>query len=285
MFNSEAFFRPDTTGVVSVDPIWRIKAKRAAEVTLVALDAEAMGGSLRVRSNVPTAWGLGSSTSDVTSTIRAVAEAMRVKLTGEAIAKLAICAEAASDPLMLGERAVLFGHRSGVVIEDFGGSLPQLEVLGFNTDPANKGVNTLKLKPARYSWWEIEAFRPLVGLLRQAVLTQNPRLVSRVASASARINQRHLRTPKFDHIEKLADEAEAIGVQVAHSGTVAGLLFDPADANNAERINCARAKLQEFHFNSIWHFHTGPESEVMKWERAESAEQSPIQSNFLEWSS
>src|SRR5215208_299360 len=100
MFNSEAFFRPDTTGVVSVDPVWRIKAKRAAEVTLVALGAKAIGGSLRVRSNVPTAWGLGSSTSDVTSTIRAVAEAMRMKLTGEAIAKLAICAEAASDPLM-----------------------------------------------------------------------------------------------------------------------------------------------------------------------------------------
>src|SRR5262249_12428278 len=144
---------------------------------------------------------LGSSTSDVTATIRAVAKALDVRLSREVIAHLAVKAETASDPIMFGSRAVLFDHRGGGIIEDFGGQLPALEVVGFNTDPTGAGIDTLNFPPARYRWNEIEAFRPLVGLMRRAVHAQNARLVGRAASASARINQRFLPTPHFDRLE------------------------------------------------------------------------------------
>src|SRR6185295_10062531 len=106
---------------------------------------------------------------------------------GHCIADLAVRAEIASDPLMFGDRVVLFAHREGHIIEDLGDCLPPLEVVGFNTDPHGNGINTLAYKPARYSWWDIEAFRAIIGLMRRAVQTQSSQLVGRVASASARI--------------------------------------------------------------------------------------------------
>ena len=259
LFKSEATFYPDSSGVVNVDPVWRIKARTAAQLTLSALDAEKIGGHLQISSNVPTAWGLGSSTSDVTASIRAVAGAVGVRLARENIAKLAVEAEQASDPLMFGNRAVLFGHRSGFIIEDFGGPLPHIEVVGFNTDMTTNGINTANFTPARYSWREIEEFRSLMGLMRQAIRTQNVSLIGRVASVSASINQRHLPTPRFGRLEKLIEEVGASGVQVAHSGTVVGLLFDPQDTGKEQRVECAQALVAEMGFGPIWRFRTGSE--------------------------
>ena len=282
LFKSEAVFYPDSSGVVSVDPVWRVKARQAAQLTLLYLGRGEVGGRLQIRSNVPTAWGLGSSTSDVTAAIRAVASALSVSLLAESIAVLAVKAELASDPLMFGNRAVLFGHKGGIVIEDFRGPLPQIEVLGFNTDPTQNGIDTLKFPPARYSWREIETFRPLVGLMRKAVYTQDPRLVGRVASASARINQRHLPTRRFQDLESLVEKVGALGLQVAHSGTVVGLLFDPADASIQQRIECARALIAEMGFGPIWGFRAGSNNEVLQCESAESVDRLPKPSNSLE---
>lgn len=281
LFGSEATFEPASNGAVHVGPPWKIKARQAVQLTLASLDAADMGGYLHIRSNIAPGWGLGSSTSDVTAAIRAVARALNVKLSREVIAKLAVKSEIASDPIMYGDRAVLFAHREGMVIEDLGGALPPLRVVGCNTDPTGAGINTLRYAPARYTWWEIEAFRPLLGLLRQAVHTQNARLVGQVASASARLNQQFLPKPRFDRLEQLAETVGALGLQVAHSGTVIGWLFDPADLCVQERIQETQARLAEMGFDPVWEFCTQHEELVTRWESVGLNETSPRRSSFL----
>ena len=253
---SEALFVLENCKHITVEPAWKIKSSRAADLTLEYGNSAQRGGRLQIRSKTPVCWGLGSSTSDVTATICAVADALGVCLSAEVVARLAVKAEIASDSLMFIDRAVLFAQREGAVIEDFGGAIPPLAVLGLNTDQTGRGVDTLKLKPARYSWWEIEAFRPLVGLMRQAVRTQDAKLVGQVASASARINQRFLPKPHFDELEKLVNKVDALGIQVAHSGTIVGLIFDPESDYIEQQIHCAREYLSEMGFRSIWRFQT-----------------------------
>ena len=51
-------------------------------------------------------------------------------------------------------------------------------------------------------------------------------LLGRVATASSRINQRYLPKPVLDELLALCRRLGGHGVQVAHSGTVAGLIFD-----------------------------------------------------------
>lgn len=256
IFKSEARFIPDLTGVIKVEPVWKFKACKAVEVTLERYGRNGTGGILRVRSNTPVGWGLGSSTSDVTAAIRAVADAFDERLSERDIGALAVKAESASDSIMFSESAVVFAQREGVVIEQFSGTLPPLEVLGFNTGPTGVGIDTLGYLPVRYSWREIESFRPLVGLLRQAIITQDGRLIGQVATASAEINQQHLPKPYFQTLKQIMLRVGALGLQVAHSGTVVGLLFDPEDERKDSRIRDARELVAEIGFAEGWRFLT-----------------------------
>ena len=254
LWTSSATFVPRADGRVVVTPAWKTKAQRAGELALARAGHRRLGGRLTIHSRTPPRWGLGSSTSDVLAAIRAVLAATGAPLPEAVIAEIAVQAETASDPIMFGRRAVLFAHQEGTVLEDFGGPLPELEVLGLNTDPTGAGVDTLTLIPPRYTGSELATLQSLVKFLRQAVHTRNLGLVGQVASASARINQRYLPKLHFDRMEHLVACVAGLGLAVAHSGTVVGLLFDPADAATPEKIREARALLAEIGFAKSWRF-------------------------------
>lgn len=255
LFGARARFRPLRSGPLTVEPADRGRARLAARLTLDALGRTGWGGSLRVESNIPLRWGCGSSTADVLSAIRAVADAFGAVLEPAVVARISVAAETASDSLMYGpERAVLFAQRRGSVLLDLGGPLPPVRVLGFNTEGG--GVETLTLPPMPYSAWEIEAFGVMLGLLRRAVEHQDPVLLGRVATASTVITQRHRPKHHVPDLLRLARETGAAGVQVAHSGTVAGLLFDPAAPDADARVQRARAGLDRLGLGSSWEFLT-----------------------------
>ena len=257
MFISKATFYPDSSGIINVEPAWKVKASKAVKLALAFANKPTCGGLLRMRSNIPVGWGLGSSTSDVTAAIRATADALGQTIELKDIALLAVKAETASDSTMFNGCTVLFAQREGYVLEDFKGPLPRLEVVGFNVDPTNKGIETLSFSPAHYTWWEIETFKPMIGLLRRAIYTQDPKLVGQVATASAYINQTHLPKPCFEDLTRAVEIVKAVGLQVAHSGTVVGLLFDPSDADKERKINHAQDLIAEMGFGQTWRFRTG----------------------------
>ncbi|TIW02170.1 MAG: kinase, partial [Mesorhizobium sp.] len=74
---------------------------------------------------------------DVVASIRAVAATLKIQLRTSSIGRLAVAAERASDAIAFDDHAVLFAQREGVVIENFGGALPPLLLIGFK---ANDGV-------------------------------------------------------------------------------------------------------------------------------------------------
>ena len=266
LFGSRAEFRPLAAGPLTVHPGDRSRARAAARMTLDALGHPACGGVLRLDGDVPLRWGCGSSTTDVLATIRAVADAFGATLPPAFVARLAVAAETASDSLMYGpERAVLFAQRRGTVLVDLGGPLPPVRVLGCNTE-LDHGVETLALAPMPYSAWEVEAFGPILGLLRRAVRRQDPALLGRVATASTLITQRHRPKRFMPQLLRIARATGALGVQVAHSGTVAGLLFSPG-AGGAEGIARAGRALRRLGLRA-WEFSTAPEAGEGAEERA-----------------
>jgi uncharacterized protein involved in propanediol utilization len=238
LFSASAKFLPTPHSEVEVYPNRRVKHKaaRAARLALAKLGKQHLGGLLFLAGDSPEGWGLGSSTSDVVATIRAVGDAFRTSFTASDTALLAVEAEVASDSIMFDRDAVLFAHRDGIVLETFDNNLPPLDVLGFDTDPTHTGVDTLLHPPAAYTPREIESFRPLRGLLRRAIADQDPIAVGAVATASARINERFLPKPRFSEILCIMEHAGAVGVQVAHSGSVVGLMFDGTDRRKFKSI-------------------------------------------------
>jgi uncharacterized protein involved in propanediol utilization len=240
-----------------VKPAWKTKARRAAAAALTALGYAGWGGELQLTDAIPIGYGFGSSTSDVVAAIRAVSDAFGRRLRAREVARLAVDAEVASDSTMFEDRTVLFAQREGCVIEDLGPPSPGVEVLGFNLDLQGRGVSTLELEPARYSWREVQAFRPLLGLLRAAIRLNDIGFLCRVATTSARINQSHLPKPHFDRIEALMEGVGASGLQVAHSGTILGLMFEPRLPELEARIAEAEAKVRELGVHEIWRFRSG----------------------------
>ncbi|RUV80832.1 MAG: GHMP kinase [Mesorhizobium sp.] len=239
---SKAVFTKNDTGTVSVTPSFSEKARRAAELTLDAFARSGTGGTLVIDSNIPIGRGMGSSTADVLASILAVLDCLGIETSSDEIMQIAVRAETACDSTLFKQQAVLFAQRDGIVLESFLRPLPSIDLISIDTAP-DATLNTLEFEPARYDWPEIETFRPLRGLLRLAIRKADLRLLGRVATASARINERFLPKPRLNDIETIAARFDAIGLQVAHSGTVVGLMFDPRDEKTPENIDRAVSEL------------------------------------------
>lgn len=224
---------------ITVLPDDRHKARRAAALTTdfcAALTGyPRSGGRLSLHGRIPVGLGMGSSTSDVIATIRAVAASFGVSIQPSLVAGLAVRVERACDPLMLDTRPVLFAQRHGHVLEILGRTLPPLVVLGCRTGQGQP-VDTLRLPTNHYDEDDIRRFECLRAMLRAAISHADVGVLGSVSTTSAQLNQRILPKPELDTLTTLAETVGAAGVQIAHSGNVAGLLFDSRDPALQRRV-------------------------------------------------
>jgi uncharacterized protein involved in propanediol utilization len=231
---SHVTFCPDKSGIVSASPSHKKKAERVAELTLEHLNCFGIGGVITIESTVPEAKGCGSSTADCVAAAIAVADSVHEVLSEEELARLVVTAEIASDNFMF-HQPVLFAQREGIVLEHYHCPLPMLEVIGIDTAKESQ-VRTLEFPPAAYSWKQRQSFLTLTSALRRAIRHADIRLLGRVATASASINEVFLPKAGFREVCDIAEHAGAIGIGAAHSGTVLSILFDPMDDSLERRI-------------------------------------------------
>ncbi|RUW21603.1 MULTISPECIES: GHMP kinase [unclassified Mesorhizobium] len=241
---SKAKFRTNGEERLSVTPRHCEKAKRAVELALKTFARITIGGHLTIESNIPIGRGMGSSTADVLASILAVLNYLDLQSTPDRVMEIAVSAETACDSTLFSQQAVLFAHREGFVIESFRNPLPPIDVISVDTTPSQT-VDTLLFKPAQYNPFEIGVFRPLRSVMRRAINDSDVGLLGRVATASALINERFLPKPRLHDIEAIGTRYGALGVQVAHSGTVVGLMFDPANQRSTENMDLAMRDLRK----------------------------------------
>ena len=215
------------------------KARRAARATLDYLGAPDMQGRLWLDSPLPRGKGMASSTADVAAAIVATAMAMGREISPLQVAEIALAVEP-SDGVMISDIAV-FDHREGriarslgppppmrVLVLDFGGSVDTME---FNRAGRDEVLKRLGPRMAE-----------AVSLIEDGILRGDPLRIGRGATVSALANQDVLFNPHLEPVLELSRRVGAVGVNVAHSGTVIGMLF-PEDAALVERA-AAAAKMQ-----------------------------------------
>lgn len=233
-----ASFVPAAGKELHVLPADRSKARAAARLALDALGLAQTGGLLRIESDIPVGAGLGSSTADVVAAMRAVANAFGTELDPAHVARLAVSAETASDSTMFPTGVMLFAQRSGAVLERLAAQLPPMIAVGVDTAPG-RPVDTLSLRPRQWTEHEVETYEFLRAQLRRALRTADARLLGHVATQSALLNRSVMETPRLHELIAIARDEGAVGVQIAHSGTVAALLFDAQE--DAAPAHAARA--------------------------------------------
>lgn len=251
---SQVTFEPAWGSELTVTPAHKLKVRRVVALTLERLGLSGLGGAARIESNITEGKGYGSSTADCTAAVLAVADAVSCPLAEAEVAELVVLAEIASDNFMF-SRAVVFAHREGVVIEDLGPRLPSLEVVGVDTE-TDGVVNTLEHPPALYDWRQMQTFQMLIAAARCAVRRGDPGLLGQVATASALVNEQFLPKRVFAELRALADDVQALGLAVAHSGTVVSLLFDPNDPSLEARLERTECGLQALGLSGSLRFRT-----------------------------
>jgi uncharacterized protein involved in propanediol utilization len=240
---------------IRVRPEHKVKALRAAQLTLSCLGVSQCGGLISVLSTIPEGKGYGSSTADCVAAVRATARAFDIKLPTATVAELAVQAEVASDGIMF-NRSVLFAQREGRVLHYYSRPLPPLLVIGFDTAAPNDIVDTLAFPPAAYSRTEIEKFQMLLAGLDRAMQTQDLTLLGRVATASAEINDRFLPKQCLPEIRHLVSACGALGVAVAHSGTVVSVLINAADPDSTIKADRIQGYLEKCALYNVMRFYS-----------------------------
>jgi len=252
-FISRARFSPSEGDRIEVSP-GKKKAERAFRLTLEHFNAHNIGGKLTLQSNIPERKGYGSSTADCVAAVLAAAASIGRPLSDETVARLVVHAEGASDTVMF-HRAVLFAQREGTVIEDYLEPFPRFDALGMDCDE-NGFVDTMSFPPASYTRREIETFQTLICSLRRAIRTRDLSALGAIATASAAINERFLPKPMFSEIRRLANCCGALGVAVAHSGTVLSILLNPSDPQLERKIGLLCVELSRLRINRTIRFAT-----------------------------
>mgnify|MGYP001609553179 CR=1 FL=1 len=204
-------------------PFGASKAREAAARTMQYLGRLDVDAELSINSPLLPGKGMASSTADVAGTILATGMALGQQLTPQQVAQIALGIEPSDGTFFPG--IVVFDHRSGqmheelgppppidIVVLDFGG---EVDTIAFNRQERSDILRSL----------EPQAKKAL-ELVKEGIRLCRLEMIGEGATISALANQNILYKPQLDSILTLAKQVNALGVNVAHSGTVIGVLLD-----------------------------------------------------------
>lgn len=214
------------TGYVHMTPNLP-KAKEAVFKTLKYYGMDSKGADVIVNSNIPIGKGMASSTADISSAIAATAIAVGATITPEAIAEISLSIEPTDGIMFPG--ITVFDHLSGKLCRHLGDA-PDLDIvivdLGGTVDTLsfNRKNNLKKLNKKKES-----LVSQALNKLECALKTHDYSLFGDAVTESSFAHQPILHKPELESLVDICYAAGGIGVNIAHSGTIAGLFFKPGD--------------------------------------------------------
>ncbi|MEW9122158.1 MAG: hypothetical protein AB2421_05545 [Thermotaleaceae bacterium] len=179
--------------------------------------------SLEIESSIPIAKGMASSTADIAATIVATAKLLGKNIEGDELGKLCVQIEPTDSTIF--PALTLFDHLKGIRIESFDW-IPRINVLVLESDQL---LDTQDFRKNDYYKERLEnqsKIEEAYSIFKKACDTQNVLELGKAAILSALTNQNILPKEKLEDIIQIALDEGCCGVNVAHSGTVLGILFD-----------------------------------------------------------
>ncbi|EAH4436406.1 TPA: propanediol utilization protein [Listeria innocua] len=179
--------------------------------------------SLLVKSTIPVAKGMASSTADIAATIGATAKWLNKPITETEIAKLCLQLEPTDSTIF--KSLTLFDHLRGSVIES-SNWMPKLGVVVL--EPLTV-LETATYRQEDHHEQLLENEQQLakaVQFFNQAAAQKSINLLGKAATLSAASNQIILPKPFWNELLEVVSCLNLVGINVSHSGTVVGLLYE-----------------------------------------------------------
>lgn len=218
------------------------KSRRAIEVVFKNFNLpikESKNISLNINSQIPIGKGMASSTADIGATIMATLSLIGKSMTSEQISKLASKIEP-TDSIFI-EEANIFNPLNGEVIK-YLGNFRNAKVLILEP---NIILNTKKIRETP-NYMEIklknkDLIREAFCLLEDGIKKNDLNLVGQACNISSLANENIHEKVGLKEIIEISKNYGAYGVNVAHSGTVIGILLDKS-MNEEKLVELIRNK-------------------------------------------
>ena len=217
------------------------KTREAVQKTLEYLGLSFNDIQLQVESDLPVGKGMASSSADISAACLATAIAAGRSIENETICKIALDIEPTDGIFLSG--VTMIDHVTGKICRSLGDppaiTLAILDAGGeVDTIDFNHRSDLAELNRRK----DTDVLAAL-QMVEQGIKTKDCALIGAGATLSARANQSILFKPSLERIITLSREFGAVGVNVAHSGTVLGVMFEAAAASDIE--GCVQAICQE----------------------------------------
>ncbi|AXU51632.1 GHMP family kinase ATP-binding protein [Clostridioides difficile] len=201
--------------------------------------------SLNINSKIPVGKGMASSTADIGATIKATLSLIDKDLSSEEISKLAAEIEP-TDSIFIDKNSI-FNPLNGTVIK-YLGNLTNAKVVILEP---NKVLDTMKIRLRQdYNRLKVEnkeVIKKSFALLEEGLKKNNLSLVGEACTLSSLANENIEKKEYLNEIIKISKKYGAYGVNIAHSGTVIGILIDKF-MNDKKMIDA----LCESNINSVY---------------------------------
>lgn len=203
------------------------KTQQAVSIALDELTAQLgidhLSAELSIANPIPAGKGMGSSSADITAAIGALGNAAGYPFPPDSIARIALSVEPTDGVMFPG--ITRFDHRRGSVVEPLGPP-PPMEIIVI--DPGGV-VDTLEFNriDRTHQWQQIaDRTDEALALVREGIQRGDAGLVGRGATISALAGHPPASAQWVARAADFAAEHGAAGINVAHSGTVVGILLD-----------------------------------------------------------
>ena len=238
LFSRAEFAIDPGRGQVVVDPPDRTKSATAV-TRYLSDEGLPASGVLRIETPLGSGQGFGTSTGDITASLRAAAAAWGRTISPARIARIATDIEPTDGSMYPG--CVAFAHREGVMLESLG-RLPRFEALVVLPGGV---VDTAAFDAYRRDIWygarDQQDLMAAWAMVRHANRTGDVRLMAAAATISTRINEQLLPKVLFREMLDFAELTGIDGLMAAHSGTALAFIFDPARPGYLDRLLAAIA--------------------------------------------
>ena len=228
------------------------KSRRAMELVFEKFNIpieDTKNISLNIKSQIPIGKGMASSTADIGATIKATLSMLNKTLTGEEISKLAVKIEA-TDSLLLNQHSI-FNPLTADVKKYLGGINDTKVVILEPDDILNTKLIRTMPDYKSYKMQNKEIIKTSFDLLDEGLLKNDLNLIGRACTYSGLANENIHKKPFLKEIIEISDRFGCYGVNIAHSGTVIGVLMHK-EMDDKRIIQYLRDSEISLHYKKIY---------------------------------
>lgn len=226
------------------------KSRMALNNTCNYLGVDRFPYGMSLESQIPTGKGMGSSSADISAIIAATGAAIGEHLTPDEIGEIAAGIEPTDGVFYPG--IANMNYMTGEVYKTYE-YVPKMILAMFDTEPDGK-VNSVDFH-AHFDENRMphDSSPELLAAIDSLDEKVSSKKLAEIAIMSARENQRLMPKDVYEDLLAYAQELGALGVCVAHTGTMVGVMWHPA--TSMKEVTKSVAKIKE-RFPKLAHLDT-----------------------------